>query len=485
MPRVALPAIKPSDHGLTPRRHAAGADPGRVSNPFAALLDGAGDASAAAPTPERRQPGSIARSAARSDGETRVEPATPRSRETPDAVDRSERPDPRQATSPDGTAADETAGAQPEAKTDLGDDKEAATIDVTEATLLAVAMDDTAGPSSPPEQSLPAGDKPAAPVAGLAIAVAVAAEPAQDAIAQATDLVASRGATIPEGATDAPAPGAGPSDDKTEPKPTTGSPEGDHPQTPKTAPSTAPSTVAATGSAAAEGADSEGHGGDHAQPEVRTEHAHSGATRGREPELQTPDRASSQAQSDAKPGDAAPALKPPVDGLQLGSLQHPFDRHLTSAAAPTAAAATAATVTTAPVPVEGLAIEIAARAKAGGNRFEIRLDPPELGRIDVRLDVDRSGHVTSRLTVERAETLDILRRDAPEIERALQQAGLKTSDNGLQFTLRDQPFAGRDDERAAPDAARLIVPDELDAVDTGQRGYGRLLRLGGGIDIRV
>ncbi len=476
MPRVALPAsVKPSNHGLTAHRHTAGADPSRPSNPFAALLDGAGDATATAPTQERRQPGSIARSAARSDGETRIEPSTPRSHKTSGSADRSERPDPQQATSPDGATADETAGAEPEAKTDLGDDEEAATIDVTEATLLAVAMDDTAG------QSAPAGDTPAAPAAGLAIAAAVAAEPAQDAIAQATDLVASQGATIPEGATGAPAPGAVPADDKTAAKPTTGSPAGKRPQTP----TTAPSTAAATGSAAAEGTESQGHDGDPAQPEGRTEHAHSGAARGREGEPPAPDRVSSQAPTETKPGDAAPTGKPPVDGLQLGSLQHPFDRHLTSAAAPTAAAATAATVTTAPVSVEGLAIEIAARAKAGGNRFEIRLDPPELGRIDVRLDVDRSGHVTSRLTVERAETLDILRRDAPELERALQQAGLKTSDNGLQFTLRDQAFAGRDDERAAPDAARLIVPDELDAVDTGQRGYGRLLRLGGGIDIRV
>ena len=36
------------------------------------------------------------------------------------------------------------------------------------------------------------------------------------------------------------------------------------------------------------------------------------------------------------------------------------------------------------------------------------------------------GKVTSRLTVERAETLDLLRRDAPQLERALQHAGLNT-----------------------------------------------------------
>jgi flagellar hook-length control protein FliK len=137
------------------------------------------------------------------------------------------------------------------------------------------------------------------------------------------------------------------------------------------------------------------------------------------------------------------------------------------------------------VPVAGLAIEIAAQARNGKNRFEIRLDPPELGRIDVRLDVDKSGEVTSHLRVERAETLDLLRRDAQTLERALQQAGLRTSDSGLQFSLRDQAFAQRDPDRDLPSAAaRVVVPDETLSPET-QRHYGRLAGFGRGIDIRV
>jgi flagellar hook-length control protein FliK len=163
--------------------------------------------------------------------------------------------------------------------------------------------------------------------------------------------------------------------------------------------------------------------------------------------------------------------------------------HLNAATATTAPAATAQTAP-APtadtaVPIAGLAVEIAAKAQSGKNRFEIRLDPPDLGRIDVRLDVDRGGTVTSRLVVEKAETLDLLRRDAPELERALQQAGLKTGDNGLQFSLRDQSFAGRDDGRQPQATARVVVPDaDLTAVETAQ-SYGRMLRQSGGIDIHV
>ncbi len=179
--------------------------------------------------------------------------------------------------------------------------------------------------------------------------------------------------------------------------------------------------------------------------------------------------------------------KPAADAAQPASPPPPVERfgHLASAA-PAAHAGTAATAETAAVPVAGLAIEIAARVQAGHNRFEIRLDPPELGRIDVRLDVDHKGHVTSHLVVEKAETLDLLKRDAPELERALQQAGLKTGDGGLQFTLRDQAFAGRNGNDATPELARVIVPDaELASVETAQSSYGSWSRLDGGIDIRV
>jgi hypothetical protein len=136
------------------------------------------------------------------------------------------------------------------------------------------------------------------------------------------------------------------------------------------------------------------------------------------------------------------------------------------------------------MPLAGVAVEIAAQAHAGNHRFQIRLDPPELGRIDVRLDVDRDGHVTSRLVVDRADTLDLLKRDAAQLERALQQAGLKMSDNALEFALRQHAFAH--DDADTPDAARLIATDDtMPAPESMRGGYGLRIGLGGGLDIRV
>ncbi len=140
----------------------------------------------------------------------------------------------------------------------------------------------------------------------------------------------------------------------------------------------------------------------------------------------------------------------------------------------TAQAATAASTATpaAGVSIAGLPIAIAARAQAGSNQFDIRLDPPELGRIDVRLNVDCNGQVTSHVTVDRPETLTLLQSQQPQLERALEQAGLKTADNGLQFSLRDQSFAGPEQwrRRAQPNPAQqLVIPDaDLSPVETTQ-----------------
>jgi flagellar hook-length control protein FliK len=155
--------------------------------------------------------------------------------------------------------------------------------------------------------------------------------------------------------------------------------------------------------------------------------------------------------------------------------------------APAAAAAASGTAAAVTVPIAGLAVAIASRAQAGSSQFDIRLDPPELGRIDVRLDVGRDGQVRSHVTVDRADTLQLLQSQQPQLERALEQAGLKTADNGLQFTLRDQSFAGQNSGSgggAQPSAAQLVIPDVDQPVIQATQIYSRA-GLGSGVDIRV
>lgn len=93
------------------------------------------------------------------------------------------------------------------------------------------------------------------------------------------------------------------------------------------------------------------------------------------------------------------------------------------------------------VPLGAVPIAIGMRSLAGASRFEIRLDPPELGRIAVSLTID-DGEVSARLVVDRVETLQLLSRDAKTLERAFEQAGLKAGENAVQISLREQPGAG-------------------------------------------
>ncbi len=113
------------------------------------------------------------------------------------------------------------------------------------------------------------------------------------------------------------------------------------------------------------------------------------------------------------------------------------------------------------VPVSALAVHIAQQASNGARRFDIRLDPPELGRIEVRLNVSREGQVMTHMVVERAETLDLLQRDARQLERALQDAGLNTSEEDMKFSLKDQGLAQGEDDH-------LDSEDDMGARDTNE-----------------
>ncbi len=139
------------------------------------------------------------------------------------------------------------------------------------------------------------------------------------------------------------------------------------------------------------------------------------------------------------------------------------------------------------LPVNAVAIEIARKFSSGSNRFQIRLDPPELGRIDVRMDVSKEGHVKAHLIVEKPETLAALNRDAAALERALNASGLETRENGLNFSLSGGNHSFDGDEKtgrsAAGDDADIVGGHENEtfSVDRTMRGYISA----SGVDIHV
>lgn len=103
-----------------------------------------------------------------------------------------------------------------------------------------------------------------------------------------------------------------------------------------------------------------------------------------------------------------------------------------------------------PTVANQVAVEIQKAFNTGKDQIRIRLNPAELGQIDVSLKVRNDGTIKAIVTIDRPETFDLMQRDARGLERALQDAGLKTDSGSLSFNLRggDQqaPNGGQRDQ---------------------------------------
>jgi len=104
--------------------------------------------------------------------------------------------------------------------------------------------------------------------------------------------------------------------------------------------------------------------------------------------------------------------------------------------------------------IAALAITVAANSQAGIKHFDIRLDPPELGRIEVHLSVDDAGKAQVHLSADKPQTLELLQRDSTALHRGLKEAGVDVAGNGLQFSLRGQE---RDDASKSHRGRALAV----------------------------
>ncbi len=133
--------------------------------------------------------------------------------------------------------------------------------------------------------------------------------------------------------------------------------------------------------------------------------------------------------------------------------------------------------------------EIARQASGGVSRFEIRLDPQELGGVDVSLEFGKDGRVRAHLMVERPETLELLQRDQRGLEKALQEAGLDSEKSSLQFSLNR---GGGGTQNSASDQQHVFGHSErtsdeallADAAIAAQNNMNRSTRTGG-LDISV
>jgi len=142
-----------------------------------------------------------------------------------------------------------------------------------------------------------------------------------------------------------------------------------------------------------------------------------------------------------------------------------------------------------PVPADQFAVHVARAAASGTDQISIKLKPAALGQVDVKLEVTHDGRVAAVVTAEKADTLDLLQRDSRALERALQDAGLKTDSNSLQFSLRGEGQAGSGFGQGSVDrdGSPFAGHDEEEPAGSGPMigGYQNSRAAQGGIDISV
>jgi len=91
-----------------------------------------------------------------------------------------------------------------------------------------------------------------------------------------------------------------------------------------------------------------------------------------------------------------------------------------------------------PALTDQVSVQISKAINAGNDKISIQLKPAEMGRVDVQMEVGQDGRVIAVVSADNKGTLDLLQKDAKELQQALQQAGLQVDNDSLSFNLREQ-----------------------------------------------
>ncbi|HVC59543.1 MAG TPA: flagellar hook-length control protein FliK [Acetobacteraceae bacterium] len=136
-----------------------------------------------------------------------------------------------------------------------------------------------------------------------------------------------------------------------------------------------------------------------------------------------------------------------------------------SAAQPAAAAA-------APVHQVSAALVSLARAPDGGQRMTLRLEPATLGQVQIRIDRPQDAPARVEIVVQRPETLTLLLRDQPQLQRALDQAGVPADGRSLSLHVAP-PESGVSPGSASSGAAAGSDPGQGGGNGGGTRSGGQ------------
>ncbi len=145
-------------------------------------------------------------------------------------------------------------------------------------------------------------------------------------------------------------------------------------------------------------------------------------------------------------------------------------------------------------PGEQVGVQIKKGVAEGLDKISIKLDPGNLGKVEIKLEIGHDGRLQAVIAADKPETLQLLQQDVKNLEQSLRDAGLKTDQQSLNFTLRDQNQAGegREGNGAGNGRQRNRGGDEYaetgahtDPAQLAAANAQRAAAARGGLDLRI
>ena len=93
---------------------------------------------------------------------------------------------------------------------------------------------------------------------------------------------------------------------------------------------------------------------------------------------------------------------------------------------------------------EQVKVNITKSAVKGVDSIEIKLKPEELGHIEVKMQISKDGKLQAHIISSRAETMDMLQKELPTLEKAFADAGFSLDNGSLSFSFRDNQAGNRE-----------------------------------------
>ncbi len=124
------------------------------------------------------------------------------------------------------------------------------------------------------------------------------------------------------------------------------------------------------------------------------------------------------------------------DALSPGALHPSSTYHLQAGDALPVKFSTAPKSPASSSPSEQISLHIVQAKSTKTDKITITLQPAELGKVEIRMHMDAGNHTTVNIQTESRETYHLLQADRGNLERILQDSGLKMDSSNLQFGYR-------------------------------------------------